>query len=281
MHAPYEAPEGYSGRFRGVAAEAQARYLERVGVQRTYVPEVNGEQQATSLDHDEYDAEIRFVDDQLRRLWAGLEELGLAEELLLVVSSDHGEGLWQHESKGHGTIWLETLHGPLIVRVPGSEPGRVEDPLEMRDVLPTALALDSRLGSVLADWLATRTGRDAFAPREATEPLLSQLPMRRRGMTYALQEGDWRLIATKRYTRGLYDLAADPHELRSVHDREPERVARMRSTLEALVEEQEALGKSLGAAGARPMEAGRVRALQELGYGGADAAEAEEAERDD
>ena len=267
-HRDYDPPREYRDRFRGVAAEEHALHLERIGIQprNDGAPEGEGVPPVTSPDHDRYDAEIRYADDQLARLLARIEELALAGDLLLVVTSDHGEGLWQHGRMQHGGIWLEQLHVPLLVRAPGVAPGRVATPLEMRDVLPTAIARAPALAALLGDWLASRTGRDALAPENTARPFVALLPASRRQELRALLDGRWRFVERE----GLFDLEADPFELSSVLEREPERAASMRQTLEALLAEQHQLGRSLGVGEPRPVPPARRRALRELGYGGDD-----------
>jgi len=265
-HRDYSPPPEYRDRFRGVAALEHARYLERIGIRRPAADRTEEAALMTSVDHDRYDAEIRYVDDQLARLLGRVDELGLVDKLLLVVTSDHGEGLWQHGRMQHGGIWLEQLHVPLFVRAPGVAPGRVATPLEMRDVLPTAIARAPALAELLDDWLAGRTGRDVLAAGNDVRPFVAFLPSSRRQELRALLDGRWRYVERE----GLFDLEQDPHELSDVGEREAKRTTSMRRTLAALIEEQRRTGQSLGAGEPRPAPPARRRALRELGYGGDD-----------
>ena len=68
---------------------------------------------------DLYDASIRTTDDALEELWSVLRELGLEEDTLLVVTSDHGEGLGQHGEMEHSNVLHEeALRVPLWIRMP-------------------------------------------------------------------------------------------------------------------------------------------------------------------
>src|SRR5262249_42236708 len=61
-----------------------------------------------------YDAEIRFVDQQIQRLVEALKELKLDRNLLLCVTADHGEQLGDHGySEGHFDLYRETVRVPL------------------------------------------------------------------------------------------------------------------------------------------------------------------------
>lgn len=88
-----------------------------------------------------YDAEIRKVDREFARLLAALDALGLAEDTLVIVTSDHGEEFGEHGRWEHVQVYDECLRVPLLVRLPGQRAGEVRnDPVELVDVMPTLLA---------------------------------------------------------------------------------------------------------------------------------------------
>ena len=86
---------------------------------------------------------MRFVDEQLRRLYEGLASRGLADGTLWIVTADHGEGLGNHLWMGHGQVYEESLRVPLIFHSPGGglASRRISSIVENVDLLPTALAL--------------------------------------------------------------------------------------------------------------------------------------------
>ncbi len=90
-----------------------------------------------------YDGGIRFVDQVIGEWIEEWREGGLLEDTLLIVTSDHGEGLAQHVRKygGHGALYEEGLRIPLLIRFPGGwrAGARVEQPVSLVDVLPTLL----------------------------------------------------------------------------------------------------------------------------------------------
>ncbi len=93
-----------------------------------------------------YDGGIHFVDAELHRLMEGLEARGLLQDTLVVITGDHGEGLWSHpgvaNSAWHGnTLYESVLHIPFILRHPALEPRRIDDLTEGLDVVPTVLGL--------------------------------------------------------------------------------------------------------------------------------------------
>ncbi len=93
---------------------------------------------------DLYDATIRFVDEQIGKLVALLDELGLFEDTLLIITSDHGESFLDHDVYlGHGLLlYEEEVHVPLIVKFPrGRFAGqRTSDVVRHIDLFPTIAA---------------------------------------------------------------------------------------------------------------------------------------------
>jgi arylsulfatase A-like enzyme len=91
-----------------------------------------------------YDGEIRFTDDHLARLVARLRALGVLDDTIVVVTSDHGEEFFEHGQKGHAkTLYDEVLHVPLVVRYPRriASGQRIAAPVRLMDVAPTILGL--------------------------------------------------------------------------------------------------------------------------------------------
>ena len=92
---------------------------------------------------DRYDGEIAYADRQLGRLVDALDRLGLANETVVVVHSDHGEALGDHDSETHhSSVFEEQVRIPLTIRVPGSAGRRLErETISLCDIAPTLLTL--------------------------------------------------------------------------------------------------------------------------------------------
>ena len=89
-----------------------------------------------------YRSEVAYCDSWIGRLLGGLQaEFGTLDDALVVVTSDHGEGLWTHSARGHGEdLFDEQLRVPLIVSLPRAlaAPARsVAAPVSLVDVAPT------------------------------------------------------------------------------------------------------------------------------------------------
>ena len=90
-----------------------------------------------------YDGEVAWSDELVGRLLAALADGGVADRTLVVVTSDHGEGLGDHGEAVHGYfIYETTLHVPLIVRGPGVKAGvTVDSVIRSVDLFPTVMEM--------------------------------------------------------------------------------------------------------------------------------------------
>src|SRR5262249_53255551 len=90
-----------------------------------------------------YDGEIAYVDREIGKLLERLEGADLLDRALVVVTSDHGEGLGEHGETSHGLfVYQGTLHVPLIVHPPKGAftPARIARTVGLVDIAPTILA---------------------------------------------------------------------------------------------------------------------------------------------
>lgn len=90
-----------------------------------------------------YDGGIAYVDDQVGKLLDHLDALGLAEDTLVILTSDHGEEFFEHGTIGHRQhLYRESVAVPLVLRQPGRLPAgkRVAETVGLIDLAPTILA---------------------------------------------------------------------------------------------------------------------------------------------
>ena len=73
-----------------------------------------------------YDAGIAYTDQLLGEFAAWLYTTEIAEDLLIVVTSDHGEAFGEHGQLSHQSVHRQVMHVPLIVRLPSSDPRRAQ-----------------------------------------------------------------------------------------------------------------------------------------------------------
>jgi len=88
-----------------------------------------------------YDAGIRWVDEQVRRLAENLVELNVWDRCALAVTADHGEEFLEHGGRAHipRKLTEELVHVPLMLRVPAGPKCRTHAPTSLLDLAPTLL----------------------------------------------------------------------------------------------------------------------------------------------
>lgn len=272
-HYPYAAPREFD---RFGEDEAQRDYLARLGIPEVYRTAKGREFQVREM-QDGYDGEVLFADHHLGRLLDELRGSTLWDRTVVLVTSDHGEGLFQHGIRDHSTIWNEQLEVPLVLRVPGVAPRRVDRRMVGRDILPTLLGVLP--GVDPSELVAQSSGLDVFAPDYSTRPRFTIVPPKPDGADWserppaylhAIEHGGWRLVVREDEVAQLYHVSVDPHELEDLAATDPARVTSLWALLERVNEKELARREALDAGGGVPMDRGRLEALRALGYGGAD-----------
>jgi len=154
-----------------------------------------------------HDGEISYHDEYFGKFLAKLTELGLEDNTIVVVTSDHGEEFQEHGSWGHGhSVYQELLGVPLLFRWPGVIPAslRVDPVVSTMDIGPTVLEatgssvpseLEGRslFGFMRGDWPA--------APYVAFSDFLDHRRV--------IRGGDWKLIIRGNMSHVLFDLKND------------------------------------------------------------------------
>ncbi len=212
---------------------------------------------------DPYAGEIAFSDAQVARLLAGIRRRFGFEKLAIIVTSDHGEALGEHGEATHSlTVYDATQRVPLIISGPGLGRGAVvDDQVRSADIAPTLLELadlpplpDTTGKSLVPLALGAEPESERVAYVEALEPQISMgwspvLGIRAEGYKY--------LRAPR---PELYDLAADPNELRNVAAEQPERVEAFDRKID------EVLARARGNQGGAELTAEDRARLESLGY---------------
>lgn len=237
-----------------------------------------------SVDAANYDREIRFTDDMLRHLFATMHELGIADDTLVVLTSDHGEEFSEHGCIWHGEqLYQEVTHVPLMVRGPGVRGGlRIPEPVGLVDVLPTILSLagveltEERMGVDLGPALVS--GHAPGGRRITTESWVDKLCP---GKTFqkpgfAVREGSRKLMRYRRdgaFVYELYDLTVDPGERDDRYGEGAVSAGDIREFLDGYEADAQARAKALRAAArdashvdAAPLDARQREKLRALGY---------------
>jgi choline-sulfatase len=219
-----------------------------------------------------YDGEVAWTDELIGRLDAALSRLGLRDDTLLVVTSDHGEGLGEHGEATHGFfLYQSTLRVPLLLRGPGIAPGtRLPVTARTVDLFPTVLdfagvPVPQGLKPSGRSLAAALQGRQR--PREEAAYAESLLPLIHFGWSdlRMLREGRYKYIEAPRAE--LYDLETDPGELHDIRAAQEPRAAALRGELQRRLA-AEAKAEPSEPAGAT-VPADLLEKLGALGYLGA------------
>jgi arylsulfatase A-like enzyme len=203
-----------------------------------------------------YDAEIRSVDDGLRRLVEYLKSRGEFDDMLIVFTADHGDEFGEHGTLGRHShaLYDEILRVPLVIKFPrGAFASRsVWSQVRSIDIAPTitdVLAIDappSFQGVSLVDHAAGRS----------LEALIAISERGREEPSIAIRTERWKL-----YDGKLFDLVADPGEKTDVSHRYPT----VRRAMEMVLSNTIAGGTVLDAEVGVPSDE-ILRQLKALGY---------------
>ncbi|MCK4751834.1 MAG: sulfatase-like hydrolase/transferase [Planctomycetes bacterium] len=189
-----------------------------------------------------YAGEIAYVDHHIGRVIEKLKDLNLYDSTLLVITSDHGEGLYDHFEETHGFfIYHSTVRVPLIVKVPGGAKGKkVDGVVGLVDIVPTVCGLlgivppspmhGKNLSSVLKGKEELQKSEryiyceSFYSTQYGCNPLLGVVDDR------------WKYIQAPR--QELYDLAEDVGEKGNLIYKYPKRALLMQENLKLILQEQ-------------------------------------------
>lgn len=199
----------------------------------------------SGLDGSAYHAEIRYTDHQVGRILDALREGGLRDRTLVVLTSDHGEGLGDHAESSHTYfVYDSTVRVPLLVWGPETVPKgrRVRVPVRTADIAPTVLSWLDMPGSSSFHGRSLRSLADrepgARAPGPGYAESVKPFALFGSSMLRTLRIGDWKYI--HKLEPELYRLDEDPAEHTNLATLHPERVSEMQTALSDLVQTSEA-----------------------------------------
>lgn len=297
-HAPYRAPAAEEAKFANPAETPQFdrdfNKVENMAVQRggfgvnralCAKAQVNPDrfiQQA----RDRYDAKILHNDSSFQQLVEKLRQLGILDNTLIVVVSDHGEEFWEHGWTGHGqSVYQELAHGMLVMWNPKliPTPRRIAEPVQLIDVMPTVLDL---LGIKIPDVvegqsLAPFAKGTSFQRRTSVMTSRFAHPYSKTNDEFtpenhidsqAMIDANWKLIYRENGKSvglnkvELYERRTDREERVNVAAQHPDEVDRRVTRIGAWMEAQKQMRAAIGRGGKAPLNKETLDRLRSLGY---------------
>jgi arylsulfatase A-like enzyme len=213
-------PGPYSGRYK---VEASGQDMGKVATGKFKVNE-RDIRRIVAL----YDSNVSYQDQQLGILLDKLAEWGVADETMLIITSDHGDELFEFGRVGHGGPVLESLvYVPLIIHYPPLFPaGRVAEGVEVVDIVPTvadALGVEPDENWQGESLVSLAQGQGRGYPR------LSMASKYENG--HAARLGRWKVYTGGGARSELYDVVSEPDEKK---DRAAEKPMALRMVSDAL-----------------------------------------------
>ena len=259
------------------AAQGTARTFTWIHLYEPHFPYVPPEPFASRYAASPYHGEVAYTDSLLGPVLEPLLRAGKDGRTLVVLTSDHGEGLGEHGEKTHGIFAYDTtLRVPLVLYAPRLfEPRAPRERVRHVDILPTvldALGLEVPKDATGRSLLALASGRGA-APAPSYFEALSSSVNRGWAPLTGLARDRFKYIDLP--IPELYDLEADPHETKNIAATETRTLEEIRAQLARLRDADHGI--------ARGQEDGETRErLRSLGYASATApAKARYTEEDD
>lgn len=186
---------------------------------------------ARLMEQNYYDAKVKYMDENLfQPLIELLKKLDLWEEVLLVVTSDHGETFHEHHHRDlwpqHQSLYNTDLQVPLFVKGGDDWAGEtIDDQVRTIDIAPTVLSLLDLEGELAADAEGVDLGPSVEGSADLPNVAYSEELYRERGVgsLQAVQDGEWKLIRNVTTNEEeVYDLRTDPLEQNDASDRADE-----------------------------------------------------------
>jgi arylsulfatase A-like enzyme len=192
-----------------------------------------------------YDGALAYMDACIQQILNRIDELGLADDTLVVFNGDHGETLMDHECyfDHHGTYDC-TLHVPLVMRLPGRLPAgkRVPGYTTHQDLVPTIMELLGVRPKIKFDGRSLMPLINGKRDHNATEFYITEATWMRK---HGWRTPEWKMIVALepdfhfKPEVELYNLVTDPGENNNVAEKEPEVVRMLKARMEAWIAKRE------------------------------------------
>ena len=193
----------------------------------------------------QYDGAIAYMDAAIGNLFAEIAALGLEDDTLVVIDSDHGETLMDHEHYfDHHGLYECTLRVPLVFRLPGRVPAgkRIPDIVQTKDVMPTILDILGVKSGIKFDGRSLMPLMNGKARVMEPEMYITEATWQRK---HGWRTPQWKLIRALEPDVHfhpeveLYNLLTDPGETTNLAEQEPAVVEMLTARMHAHIAKRE------------------------------------------
>jgi len=157
---------------------------------------------------------VSLLDEHIGKVLGALEEAGLADETVVMYTSDHGDNLGARGLWGKSTLYEEAAGVPFILTGPGIPAGRrIDTPVSHVDAFPTILEIAGV--PVPAGYPGVSLVAIAKGAKPERTVLSEYHGMGSSTGAFAVRVGKWKYVHYVKYAPQLFDLERDPDE---IHD---------------------------------------------------------------
>jgi arylsulfatase A-like enzyme len=265
-HDPYIPPPPFDSMFPG-----KINYFERTRYNQIFRGVMKLQRKVTEEEYrhlvSQYDGGIAYIDLHVGELIARLKKLGIYENCLIIITSDHGEAFGERDLMCHGvSAYQDQVHVPLIIKYPNvRERVIVNETVSLCDLMPTILdVLGYEIpGGIDGQSLLNhdRGKRGEVISESFPKGDIFNWHPRFRRVERAIFSGQFKFIGSAAGKRELYDLSKDPEEKDNLYEMDKgasrELEARLNQWLREVNEES---------GSAQALDKGALDRLKSLGY---------------
>jgi arylsulfatase A-like enzyme len=193
----------------------------------------------------QYDGEIAYMDACMQTIFNALEANGIMDDTIIVLNSDHGETLHDHDCfYDHHGLYECTLHIPFILRYPKKVPARkrISGYTFLQDLVPTLLDLAEIDPGIKFDGKSVLPMISGEVPTHDSEFYITECTWMRK---HGWRTPEWKVFFALepdfhfKPSVELYNLVQDPDENHNLAESEPELVALLKARMEAWLAKRE------------------------------------------
>lgn len=232
---------------------------------------------------DRYDGEALRNDRSFELLLAKLRQLGVLDNTIVIVLSDHGEEFWDHGWTAHGqSVYQELTHTLLLMWNPKffPLPRRITEPVQLIDVMPTVLDLLAlKSPPVVEGQTLVPLARGQVFKRRGLVVSSKFAAVRPEGLVpenavddFAITDARWKFIYRNKAAKAgvkkveLYDRTTDRTEQHDVSAQHPDDVEKNIASLVQWIDAQNKIRAIIGHTGTTQLDQRTLERLRSLGY---------------